>query len=57
LWANHRDQFEQDWYWSNETNADYPAFAWYQDFGNGIQLDYRKGDGTCRARAVRRSPI
>ncbi|QGZ66315.1 DUF1566 domain-containing protein [Paraburkholderia acidisoli] len=58
LWANHKDQFEQDWYWSNETYHRNDAYAWYQGFGIGGQSYYgHKDDDRCRARAVRRLPI
>ena len=53
LWANHRDQFKKDWYWSNEIHHAESGCAWCQYFGNGIQygsdLYYEM-----RARAVRR---
>ena len=54
LWANHRDQFQEDWYWSNETYERNPAYAWYQYFSIGDQNDVRKDSSSCRARAVRR---
>lgn len=57
LWANHRDQFNKDWYWSNETHHKEAAYAWYQNFLNGTQSSYHKGNDGCRARAVRRLPI
>jgi len=57
LWANHRDQFQEDWYWSNETYERNPAYAWCQTFDNGRQLYDRKDYDYCRARAVRRLPI
>jgi hypothetical protein len=57
LWANHRDQFEKDWYWSNETHHQHDACAWYQTFGSGTQLSTLKGISDCRARAVRRLSI
>ena len=53
LWANHRDQFQKDWYWSNEINQAQSESAWYQDFGDGYQL-YRYRIYELRARAVRR---
>ena len=56
LWANHRDQFQKDWYWSNETHHAEPCWAWYQSFYDGHQDDYHKLD-ELRARAVRRLPI
>ena len=56
LWANHRDQFKKDWYWSNEIHLAEPGWAWYQYFLYGSQLSYPKGS-ELRARAVRRVPI
>jgi hypothetical protein len=56
LWANHKDLFQKDWYWSNETPSADPAYAWYQYFNYGYQLLSRK-DNELRARAVRRLPI
>ncbi|QGZ66306.1 DUF1566 domain-containing protein [Paraburkholderia acidisoli] len=50
----HRDQFQRDWYWSNQDHEDDSAYAWYQDFGDGYQNDDLKSDDVCRARAVRR---
>ena len=57
LWANHRDLFKKDWYWSNETHHIYSTSAWYQGFLTGNQTSTRKDGGNCRARAVRRLPI
>jgi len=54
LFANCRDQFERDWYWSNEPDGS--GWAWFQDFYDGDQGSYRQG-GELRARAVRRLPI
>ena len=55
LWANHRDQFKKDWYWSNETHHDESAWAWYQHFSHGTQYgSLRRSE--LRARAVRRLP-
>ena len=56
LWANHRDQFKKDWYWSNETHHAESGWAWYQDFLYGTQ-SYDTSDNELRARAVRRLPI
>ena len=56
LWANHRDQFKNDWYWSNEQHHTESGWAWYQNFGDGIQYDRHRGT-ELRARAVRRVPI
>jgi hypothetical protein len=57
LWANHRDQFKQDWYWSNETYHRNDACAWCQNFIDGGQNCTHEDYGNCRARAVRRLPI
>ena len=56
LWANHRDQFKKDWYWSNEIHHAESGWAWYQYFGLGYQITIRK-IYELRARAVRRLPI
>jgi hypothetical protein len=55
-YANLRDAFEADWYWTCEQYAGDESSAWCQDFGLGNQDDTRK-DGELRARAVRRLPI
>ena len=56
LWANHRDLFQKDWYWSNEKHASASGYAWYQTFYTGYQ--YSLAISTkLRARAVRRLPI
>ena len=56
LWANHRDQFENDFYWSNETLHSESGCAWYQKFSNGRQYGFSR-NLELRARAVRRLPI
>jgi len=56
LWANHRDQFEKDWYWSNGTHHAKAGWAWYQDFGYGEQSVILKLN-ELRVRAVRRLVI
>ena len=56
LWADHRDQFQKDWYWSNETDSDSSSWAWCQIFIYGYQGNYPKND-EFRARSVRRLPI
>ena len=53
LWANHRDQFKKDWYWSNEIHRADSGWAWYQNFRNGSQISSSRGY-ELRARAVRR---
>lgn len=56
LWANHRDQFKKDWYWSNETRHPESGWACSQDFYGGYQ-DFTHKDYELLARAVRRLPI
>ena len=56
LWANHRDQFQKDWYWSNETHHSESGWAWCQLFGDGYQGHYHEINAL-RAHAVRRLPI
>ena len=56
LWAEHRDKFKKDWYWSSEAHASESGWAWYQYFYYGLQTTSHKGD-ELRARAVRRLPI
>lgn len=56
LWANHRGQFENNWYWSNETHHADSRLALIQGFLGGNQ-DYVRKYNELRARAVRRLPI
>lgn len=56
LWANHRDQFKKDWYWSNEQHHTASGWAWYQHFDHGSQSNYGRYT-ELRARSVRRLPI
>ena len=53
LFANHLDQFKNDWYWSNEINHVEFGWAWYQYFRSGNQQNYHRSSAL-RARAVRR---
>jgi len=56
LFANCKDQFQRDWYWSGEQHASSSSGAWGQHFGNGFQHSTNKSyEG--RARAVRRLPL
>ena len=57
LWANHRDQFKNDWYWSNEQHHSNDEYAWCQDFYDGTQSLNHRITSRLRARAVRRLPI
>ena len=53
-YAKHRDQFERDWYWSNEKEGS--GWAWSQNFYGGSQYCYGQSY-EFRARAVRRLSI
>jgi len=53
LYANLKDQFQRDWYWSSEQHASDSDWAWCQTFGSGYQGSTSKDD-ELRARAVRR---
>jgi len=56
LFANCKQHFKHDWYWSSELYASDASYAWGQIFDDGSQLSYRI-DLQCRAVAVRRLPI
>jgi formylglycine-generating enzyme required for sulfatase activity len=56
LFANLKDQFESECYWSGTQYAGYDEYAWYQTFSYGYQLNGHK-DTKLRVRAVRRLPI
>lgn len=56
LWANHRDQFRSDWYWSNEVHHRDSGWSWCQTFTLGSQ-SYCHQYYERRARAVRRLPL
>ena len=56
LFANCKQHFQPDWYWSGEPCASYASSAWCQNFGDGRQDDCHFY-GQCRARFVRRLPI
>ncbi len=56
LWNTCRDQFQKDWYWSDQAWELDSSYAWTQDFYCGYQDSNRKG-AELRARAVRRLPI
>lgn len=51
-----RDEFKEDWYWSNEQHAATSDYAWYQYFDDGNQNSYYIY-GKLRARSVRRVAI
>ena len=56
LFNQSKDQFKENWYWTNATHAYYTKWAWYQYFSNGTQDDTLKNNNL-RARAVRRVEI
>ena len=56
LFANMKDEFQEDWYWSNTTHATDSGYAWLQFFVNGDQGYWGKASLN-RARAVRRVAI
>ena len=56
LYANLKEQFTENYYWSRETYADNSDYAWLQNFDNGYQ-NYNNKDNNYRARAVRRLVI
>jgi len=53
LFANLKEEFKGDWYWSNTLHASDASSAWCQGFSFGTQLSRHIGS-QCRARAVRR---
>jgi hypothetical protein len=54
LFANAKQHFKPEWYWSGEQHASDSGNAWGQAFGYGLQgYDNKSVEG--RARAVRRS--
>lgn len=56
LYANLKEEFEPQWYWSCEQHASHSNYAWTQYFNYGDQLYGLKASGF-RARAVRRLVI
>lgn len=56
LYANLKEQFQNEWYWSNEQHVSESHYAWYQIFNSGNQ-GYRYKHDKLRARAVRRLVI
>ena len=53
LFANLREQFEREWYWSSEPHETRAQLVWGENFASGIQTVYgRPFRG--HARAVRR---
>jgi len=56
LYANCKEDFQPNWYWSGEQHASYESYAWLQYFSDGHQFNGHKGIKH-RARAVRRITI
>ena len=56
LFANAKQHFKRDWYWSSEQHASDESYAWDQDFDYGFQFTSLKS-AELRARAVRRLTI
>ncbi len=56
LYANLKDHFEPDWYWSGTQYAGSGGYAWCQYFYDGSQDSFHKS-AELRVRAVRRLPI
>ena len=53
LFANLREQFEREWYWSSEPHETRAQLVWGENFASGIQTVYgRPFRG--HARAIRR---
>ena len=56
LYANAKSEFEEAWYWTNETHQDDASFAWFCNFSYGL-VDNRRKSSEGRARAVRLIPV
>jgi len=57
LFANLKEEFQEQWYWSSVQHASYDDYAWSQTFSLGTQGSSGKDGNSCRARAVRRLVI
>jgi hypothetical protein len=53
LFANAKEHFDPNWYWSKEQHEHNGVYAWMQYFDDGSQ-DYGRKSNEYRARAVRR---
>jgi len=53
LFANAKERFQPEWYWSGELSASGASYAWNQSFTSGGQNDFHV-NCQCRAVAVRR---
>ena len=56
LFANAKDAFKPNWYWTGEQYASNASLAWDQFFDDGLQASIAKGHKG-RVRAIRRVPI
>ena len=56
VFANQKEQFQREWYWSREPQAGHPHLVWGQNFASGIQTVYGRAFRG-HARAVRRMPV
>jgi len=56
LFANAKDQFSPEWYWSSQQHESDSGYAWNQNFNYGTQLITHESN-ELRARAVRRLVI
>lgn len=57
LFANLKEEFQEQWYWSSVQHASDAGSAWSQYFNYGLQTCSNKDNYYCRARAVRRLVI
>lgn len=56
LFANLREEFQREWYWSREPQTGHPHLVWGQNFASGIQTVYGRAYRG-HARAIRRIPV
>lgn len=56
LFANQKEQFEREWYWSREPQEGHPHLVWGENFASGIQTVYGRAFRG-HARATRRVPV
>lgn len=56
LFANLKEEFEREWYWSCEPQVGHPHLVWGQNFASGIQTVYGRAFRG-HARAVKRIPV
>lgn len=51
-----KDRFKPEWYWTNDQHDSYFDYAWYCNFGNGVQ-NYHFNSDVMRAKAIFRLDI